>query len=300
MSNVTNLAGLKVGAGFPVRIMGVINVSPESFYKGSVQTRKTIQKAARLIDQQGADIIDIGAMSTAPYLTTRISEAEEAKRLAWAVKAVRSATKLPISIDTSRPGPTLAGIRAGADILNDITGLSGGDPMRKVARLAKGLVLMAHPSALANGGGGAANPSMTVKRLLQAALKTAVSAGVSPERIVLDPGIGFFRNAHVEWWQWDLAVLRELDSLRALKAPLLIGVSRKSFISQILDGRAPEDRLAGSLAATVAAVLNGAAVVRTHDVAQTRDAVRVAQAIQMERIAFRSVADRKERRKKAR
>jgi dihydropteroate synthase len=296
MSAIADLAGLKVGAGFPVRIMGVINVSPESFYKASVQNRRSIQKAVRELEEQKADVIDIGAMSTAPYLRTKVSEEEETERLAWAVRSVRSVTRLPLSIDTSRPGPTLAGLKAGADILNDVTGLAGGAAMWSAARNARGLILMAHPSAV--GSPASSNPVMTVRRILEDNLERAAAAGADPARIVVDPGIGFFRNSFLEWWQWDLAVLRGLDRLITLPAPLLIGVSRKSFVSQILEGRAPEDRLAGSLGATVAAVLAGAAMVRTHDVAETRDAVRVAQAIQFERISFRSEPDRKERRKR--
>src|SRR5687767_9203138 len=103
MNSTSEIAGVRLGAGYPVRIMGVINVSPESFYKASVQNKKGIQKAARRLEEEGADMIDIGAMSTAPYLDTRISEDVEAERLSWAVRAVRSATKLPISVDTSRP-----------------------------------------------------------------------------------------------------------------------------------------------------------------------------------------------------
>lgn len=285
MSATANIAGLRIGTDQPVRLMGVINVSPESFYKGSVQNKRTIQRAAREIEEQGADIIDVGAMSTAPYLETQVSEKEEAGRIAWAVAAVRAAVKIPISIDTSRPQPALEGLNAGADILNDITGLSAGPAMYAAARRAAGLILMAHPSAL--GGAPTANPVSTIRHILQDNLARAREAGVSAGRILIDPGIGFFRNTHLEWWKWDVAVLRDLKEVAELPAPVLVGVSRKSFISQILDGRPPEQRLYGSLAATVIAVAQGAAVVRTHDVVATKEAVRVAQAIRVERIGFR-------------
>lgn len=288
MISTANLAGLRIGAGQPVRLMGVINVSPESFYKGSVANKKTIQRAAREIEAQGADIIDIGAMSTAPYLETKIPERDEAERLVWAVKAVREVTRVPLSVDTSRPLPAREGLRAGADILNDITGLSGGGSMYEAARAAKGLIIMAHPVSL--NGTAASNPAQTIRRILETDLRRAWEAGLPTGSIVIDPGIGFFRNAHLEWWQWDLAVLRDLQDIASLPAPVLIGVSRKSFISQILDGKTPEQRLYGSLGATVAAVMNGAAMVRTHDIAATREAVRVAQAIMVERIAYRNPA----------
>jgi dihydropteroate synthase len=301
MSSTANLAGIKIGENQPVRIMGVINVSPESFYKGSVENKRTIQKAARAIEEQGADLIDIGAMSSAPYLETQVPETEEAERLAWAIKAVRTAVKIPISADTCRPAPAAEGLRAGADILNDITGLSGGAPMHAVARLAKGLILMAHPGMLT--GMSTGNPVQTVKRILSDSLGLAERSGVPSNRIVIDPGIGFFRNTHLDWFNWDLAVLRGLKEIAELPAPLLIGVSRKSFISQILDGRTPEHRLYGSLGATVVAVMNGAAMVRTHDVEATKEAVLVAQAIMVERISFRApalVERRVKGRKKAR
>ena len=288
MSATANIAGLKIGADHPVRIVGVINVSPESFYKGSVQNKRTIQRAAREIEEQGADVVDIGAMSTAPYLETQISEKEEAERIAWAVTAVRAAVKIPISIDSSRPRPALEGLNSGADILNDITGLSAGPSMHTPARRASGLILMAHPSAL--NGSMSASPVSTIRNILESGMARARDAGVSAEHLVIDPGIGFFRNMHLEWWKWDIAILRDLRELTSLPAPHLVGVSRKSFISQILDGRAPEERLHGSLAATVVAVVNGASMIRTHDVAATREAVRVAQAIMVERIGFRTPA----------
>jgi len=288
MTSTANLAGIKIGDNQPVRIMGVINVSPESFYKGSVENRKSIQKAARQIEEEGADAIDIGAMSTAPYLDTKVTEREEAERISWAIKAVRSAVKIPISVDTSRPLPATEGFKAGADILNDITGLSGGPSMHAAARHAKGLIMMAHPASL--NGSASTNPALTVKRILSENLARAEEAGVEADRIVIDPGIGFFRNEHLEWFKWDLAVLRGLAEIAELPAPVLIGVSRKSFISQILEGRTPEHRLYGSLGATVAAVMNGAAMVRTHDVTATKEAVLVAQAILVERVSFRTAA----------
>ena len=288
MASTANLAGIKIGDNQPIRIMGVINVSPESFFKGSVENKRSIQKAARLIEEQGADAIDIGAMSTAPYLETQVSERDEAERIVWAVKAVRAAVKLPISVDTSRALPALEGFKAGAEILNDISGLSGGPTMHAAARQAKGLIMMAHPSSL--NGSASTNPAHTIKRILSDNLERAEAAGIPADRIVIDPGIGFFRNTHLEWFKWDLAVLRGLPEIAELPAPILIGVSRKSFISQILDGRTPEHRLYGSLGATVAAVMNGAAMVRTHDVAATKEAVLVAQAIMVERVSYRTAA----------
>jgi dihydropteroate synthase len=131
---------------------------------------------------------------------------------------------------------------------------------------------MAHPSG---GFSKRDQPQRAVKTLLKNALKRALKAGVSPQKIVLDPGIGFFRNQRLSWWKWDLEVLRGLPHLAKLGFPLLVGLSRKSFIGHLMGGVPPEKRLPGSLAATAAAVLKGATLVRTHDVRATRDFLKI-------------------------
>lgn len=123
------------------------------------------------------------------------------------------------------------------------------------------------------------SPVATVRDLLDSGLQRAAAAQIPRERIVVDPGIGFFRSEAVSWDEWDVSVLAELGALRALRRPICVGVSRKSFIGAIVERGDTEDRLAGSLAATAIAILNGAALVRTHDVAETRDAVRVAERV---------------------
>src|SRR5258708_29817749 len=125
MQDMAFLAGVKVGTAYPARIMGVINVSPESFYKGSVHTRvSTLSKTIREMDESGADFIDVGAMSTAPYLKTQITEAEEIKRLQWAIKIIKKNSSLPVSADTMRPAAARAALEARASILNDVSGFS--------------------------------------------------------------------------------------------------------------------------------------------------------------------------------
>jgi len=251
-----------------LKIVGVINVSPESFYKGSV-TRNTQQLAAmaKKLTGEGADFIDVGAMSTAPYLKTEISADEEAKRLNWAVSILRKNTKTPISIDTSRFEPALAGLAAGATYLNDVTGLHADKRLAALAKKFKGVILMAHPMALPNKN---LKPIIKVKKILKTAINKATKNGVQRSKIVIDPGIGFFRDEKMPWWQWDLDVLKNLSQLKALRCPILIGVSRKSFIGEILGGIPPEQRLGGSLIATLAAVERGATWIRTHDVAETK------------------------------
>jgi len=279
VSGQANLGGCGVGEGFPVRIVGAINVSPESFYQGSVaRNEDALRRLAHQMVADGADILDIGAMSTAPYLETAISEEEERRRLCWAIETVRQTVPVPISADTTRSAVASAALDAGATIINDVSGLRG-DPSMGLgaAKTAQGLILMASEESP-----GAQGPVATVCRLLQESLAIAREAGIPAGRIVLDPGIGFFRQAAVSWERWDCEVLRRLREVAALGCPLLVGVSRKSFIGKILNRPDPADRLFGSLAATVVAVLNGTSAVRTHDVAATRDAIRMAEALRGE------------------
>jgi dihydropteroate synthase len=224
---------------------------------------------------EGADLLDIGAMSTAPYLTTEIPEAEEIQRLSWAIGVVRNTVALPISADTTRSRVALAALDAGADVINDVSGLRRDPGMGEVvAKRARGVILMASETTPE-----AWDPIETVRRLLAESLQIIWKAGVPGHRVVVDPGIGFFRKATLPWYEWDCEVLRRLGDLRGLERPVLVGVSRKSFIGQILDQPDPADRLAGSLAATAIAVASGAHMIRTHDVGPTREAVRMAEAL---------------------
>lgn len=253
--------------------MGVLNVSPESFFPGSVcRENGELLDAALAMVEAGAALVDVGARSTAPYLDTAISEDEECRRLAQAVSVLAAKLRVPISGDTARAAPARAALAAGARIINDVSGLSDPGVARLAAEFRASLVLMAAPEA---DRAPAEDPIETVEKRLQECLRSAEAAGIPEERIVLDPGIGFFRNARLPWDDWDIQVLAGLRRLRHLGRPLCVGVSRKSFIGAIT-GRPAAERLAGSLAATAVAVLEGAAVIRTHDVVETVDAVRVA------------------------
>lgn len=268
-----NLAGVEVGDGFPVRVVGALNVSPESFYASSVRRgRRGLEALAARMVEEGADILDVGAMSTAPYRQGAISELEERRRLTTALRALRAVVAVPLSADTQRSRVAAAALEAGADIINDVSGLGGDAAMGAVARRAKGVILMANerrPSTQA--------PLLMITRLLRQCLARARRARIPRTRVVLDPGIGFFRRAAVPWDELDCLVLRELARLRRLGQPLLVGLSRKSFIGKLTGCGDPAERLYGSLAAAAVAVLHGAALVRTHDVAATVDAVRVAE-----------------------
>jgi dihydropteroate synthase len=273
---LSTLAGLPVGDLLPVRIMAVLNVSPESFYSGSVHTSLDhIAETAQAMASAGADIIDIGAMSTAPYLKTHIAEAEETERLGRAVEVVTSRVPVLVSADTQRTQPAAAALAAGARIVNDVSGLKRDPAMaRLIAQSGAGAILMAHELTPQPG-----SPLERIRGALQMSWQIAAQAAIPRDRIVFDPGIGFFRQPGIPWDEWDCTVLRELPHLRDLGFPLLIGVSRKSFIGKILGQPNTADRLLGSLACAAIAVYNGAHIIRAHDVKETIETVRIAERI---------------------
>lgn len=270
-----NLAGVEVGDGFPVRIVGAINVSPESFYAGSVaRSRAALQRLAVRMVEEGADLLDIGAMSTAPYVKGAIGEDEERRRLVAGVRAVRQVVTVPISVDTQRGSVAAAGLDAGAQVVNDVSGLGYDNDMGNVARQAQGVILMASEERASREA-----PVTMVAALLRQCLRRARAARIERQHIILDPGVGFFRRAALPWYEVDCLLLAHLSKLRQLRQPLLVGVSRKSFIGKLTGRADPGDRMWGSIAAAALAAYNGAALIRTHDVAASRDAVRVATAV---------------------
>lgn len=272
-----DLAGVLVGAGRPVAIMGVLNVSPASFHRGSVFAGgDALRAAARAMVAAGADIVDVGARSTAPYGGDAVDEDEEADRLGRAVEALVGHLPVPVSADTARPAPARAALEAGALILNDVSGLRDASTARAIASRGASAVLMASPAGQRRETG---EPVEVVAGLLAESLELARAAGIPEGRLVVDPGIGFFRDGPIPWHEWDVCVLAGLARLGRLGPPLCVGVSRKSFLGVLTGWEDPADRLAGSLAATAVAVWGGAAVIRTHDVRETLDAVRVAQTL---------------------
>jgi dihydropteroate synthase len=275
------LAGVHLGDGLPVAVMGALNVSPASFYAGSVVTgRDDLLRAAERMAREGASLLDVGAMSTAPYLSGSISASEEAERLGWAVDVLSSKLGVPVSADTSRAEPARAALEAGAAIINDVRGLTADPALAPlVARAGAGLILMASE----RGGAEGQPPVETVMELLEESLRLAIQAGIREERVVVDPGIGFFRRRGIAWHEWDCAILATLGRLRDLGRPVCIGASRKSFVGEIAGEPDPGRRLPGSLAAVTAAVLGGASLIRAHDVGETVQAVRVAEAIRRPR-----------------
>ena len=253
------------------RVMGVINVSPESFYKGSVagDEKGLINRAVKMVED-GATFIDVGAKSTAPYLETQIPVEEEVRRAVWAIRTIRDNVDVPISVDTTSAEVAEKAIKAGADIINDVTGLKGDSRMGEVAEeYGTPVILCAHGKV-----NNFSDPVHAVVELLKESLTTAQEHGI--EEVAVDPAVGFLRPEWPPWYEWDSRVIANLNLLKALGRPILVGVSRKSFIGAITGRKDPMERLPGSLAATTIAVLNGADIVRTHDVGETLDAVRVA------------------------
>lgn len=268
---------VRVGGDASVVVMGALNVSPESFYGGSVhRDRDALVRAGAAMAKSGAALLDVGARSSAPYLETAIGDTEEAERLATAVHALVTKVGLPVSADTARGPAARAALDAGATVINDVTALADEEVARVIAERGVSAILMASPAA-AGGAPGDTAPLATVLGILSAAIGRARAAGVPESRVVLDPGIGFFRDAGVSWDVWDATLLARLDGLASLGRPLCVGVSRKSFLGAITGHADPAARLAASLAATAIAVLRGAAVIRAHDVGETVDAVRVAE-----------------------
>ena len=275
------LAGVHLGDGLPVAVMGALNVSPGSFYAGSVVAGgDDLLRAAERMAREGASLLDVGAMSTAPYLSGSISASEEAERLGWAVGILASKLGVPVSADTSRAEPARAALGAGAAIINDVRGLTADPALAPlVAGAGAGLIIMASE----RGGAEGQPPVDAVMELLEESLRIAIQAGISDERIVVDPGIGFFRRRGIAWHEWDCEILAALGRLRELDRPVCVGVSRKSFVGEIAGEADPGRRLPGSLAAVAAAVLGGANLIRAHDVGETVQAVRVAEAIRRSR-----------------
>jgi dihydropteroate synthase len=280
INHVTNLGNVGVGGKNPVRIMGILNTSPESFYKKSIKTTKQqITNTIKQMEIDGADFIDVGGMSTAPYLSTSVSEKIESQRILNAIQIIQNVSNLPISVDTCRANVAKSALEYGIEIINDISGLKYDDKMIDVIReYGPSLILCAFDSKTVVG------DIQSTKNLLKDSLKIAKIAGIPSSKIVLDPAIGFFRKTgkgsfftkiKSDWLERDLSVIQNLKSIKQ-QYPILISVSNKSFIGKLLGKENVSDRLFGSLAAEVVSVLNGADIIRTHNVAETKDAITIA------------------------
>jgi len=281
INHVTKIANVGVGGKNPVRIMGILNTSPESFYKKSINLNKNdIKNSVKQMESDGADFIDVGGMSTAPYLSTTVSEKTEIKRIINAINIIQNFSNLPISVDTCRSNVARIALEHGVEIINDISGLKFDNKMQDViSDFSPSLILCAYDSKTVSG-----NDVVSTKRLLRESLKIAKKSCVPNEKIVLDPAIGFFRKTgqgpfftkiKSDWVKRDLIIIQNLKLIKQ-NFPILVSVSNKSFIGSILGLENPADRLLGSIAAESISVINGADIIRTHNVGATRDAIIIA------------------------
>jgi dihydropteroate synthase len=258
--------GLAIGRAL---VMGIVNATPDSFSDGGAYD--PVAHARRLVEEQ-ADIIDVGGESTRPGAPP-VDAATERKRVEPVLRALAWA-KLPVSIDTTKADVAKAALDLGAEIVNDVSALAR-DPRMGEACKGAAVILMHTRGTPQEMGKLASYQDLQAEILdeLSHALERARQAGIPDERIALDPGLGFAKIG-----PQNFTVIRRLRELTQLGKPLVVGPSRKSFIGGAT-GRDAPDRLHGSVAAAVAAVLNGAAIVRTHDVRATREALLVADAI---------------------
>jgi dihydropteroate synthase len=259
-----------------VHIMGVLNVTPDSFSDGGryVNLDAAVAHALSMVEQ-GADVLDIGAESTKPGAVP-IDEEEERRRLIPIVRAICRQTTVPVSVDTTKASIARQALDVGATLINDISALRFDARMGDVvAKSGAGVILMhmqGNPQTMQDAAQ-YTNVVEEVRQFLKTRLEAAEEAGIHPNRILLDPGIGFGKNC-----QHNLVLLERLDAFHTLGRPLVVGVSRKAFIGKIL-GRPIEERLMGTAGAVAVAVMNGARMVRVHDVAPIRDVVKMIEAI---------------------
>ena len=258
-------------------IMGVVNITPDSFSDGGrfFQPAAAVAHARKLVDE-GADLIDLGAESSRPGAAAAVSTEEELRRLLPVLQGLRD---LPLSVDTVKPEVMRVALAEGAAMINDINALRATGAMEAVAATDAAVCLMHmkgspgtmqdHPSY--------ADVVAEVRAFLQERIGCACAAGIALERVVVDPGFGFGKTL-----EHNLELLRHLGEFAALGVPLLAGWSRKSSLGKIT-GKPADDRLAASIAAALIAAQNGAAILRVHDVAATRDALAVLAAVEKDR-----------------
>jgi dihydropteroate synthase len=256
-------------------VMGILNVTPDSFSDGNryAGVEAALERAARMVEE-GAAIIDVGGESTRPGAAA-VDEAVEIARVVPVIEGIAAATDVAISIDTSKPKVMQAAVAAGACIINDVYALRAPGAREFAAASAAGVCLMhmqGEPRTMQD------NPRyhdvvVEVGDFLARERDTCVRSGIARDAIALDPGLGFGKGL-----EHNLTLLKSLSRFAALGSPLLVGVSRKSFIGRIL-GRPMDERVYGGLGLAVLAVTEGARVIRTHDVAATRDALGMVSAV---------------------
>ena len=257
-------------------IMGILNVTPDSFSDGGryLNPRQALARALEM-EREGADLIDIGGESTRPGAGP-VSAKEEMRRVLPVLERLAGRLRIPISVDTCKAAVAEAALECGAGMVNDVTALRDARMQKVVVRAGVPVILMhmrGTPRTMQ------ANPRY--RRLipeilseLKAAIAKAKAAGIPSDRILIDPGLGFGKRPEDNW-----ALLKGLRAFKVLGYPVVIGPSRKSFIGKLLEDAPVEERLFGTAAAVALGVANGADIVRVHDVAAMRQVARVAEAV---------------------
>lgn len=274
------IGNVEIGNGKPI-IMGIINASPESFYKESISTnKKAISELAIKMEQDGANIIDIGGMSTAPYKNTLVSATKELERIRNSISAIRDVSDIPLSVDTPRAEIAKVSIDMGVDVVNDVTGLKYDEMMRSVISTSGLPVII----------GAYGNRTVTYQTggieetvdILKESIDIANQSSISEDKLIVDPLIGFFRASgnnpfftkvsHPNWYDRDIGIISNLERLSSLSRPICMSPSRKSFIGHLFNMKESE-RLVPSIVVQVICALNGIDIIRTHDVKETRIAL---------------------------
>ena len=264
---IAEIGGKRFDWGSRTYVMGIVNVTPDSFSGDGLgaDERAAVEQGLRMV-AEGADILDVGGESTRPGHVP-VTTAQEIERTGSVVRRLAHESGVPVSIDTYKKEVADFAVAAGATILNDVWGLERSPALADLAASRGCALVLMHNQ---DGTEYTHDLMDEIKHFLRRAVERALSAGVPKERVIVDPGIGFGKTADHNW-----EVLRRFTELKELGQPILIGTSRKSFIGKLLD-LPVDDRLEGTMATVVAAVLRGADIVRVHDVAQMTRAVRVA------------------------
>ena len=269
MNIKTEILGIKIGDKKQVKILGVINLSRESFYKESIITEpnKILKKVEQFIEE-GAHFIDIGARSTAPGVKP-ISVNDELNQLLPPLKSILKNFNIPVSIDTQFSLIAEKALNLGAVIINDVSGFrTDRKIMDVIVDHNANTIIMASKKVP----GDCLGIDQTISGLKKS-INDIETLGLNPKRIIIDPGIGRWISEKVYWY--NLEIIDRLSEFRILKKPILVAISRKSFIGDVLNYPDPKNRLIGTLACTSISVYNGAHLVRTHDVKETIDTVNI-------------------------
>ena len=284
---MTKLGNLVVGRKNEITIMGILNISPESFYKKSIKSTKSeISEYLFEMEENGVNIIDIGGMSTAPYLKTIVSEKTESERITKTIKIIQNLSNIPISVDTCRASVAKNALELGIDVINDISGLKYDVNMPKIIeKYSPSVILCSYSKQLVKG-----NSILVTKKLLNESIMIAKNAKISKDKIVVDPAIGFFRRSsdvknklpytkiNSDWVQRDIEIIKKLKLLKT-NFPILISISNKSFIGKLLGKEDPSNRNTGTAIAEMLSIINGASIIRTHNPRITSDVIKITKSL---------------------